>query len=165
MNPISQNLIHDLGDKSAARIGKVRRDEKASYVTDLPHPSGIVKKSKGKISDDELSLCCVNYLHHIGKELCHNPDTGKATKCSCLMELVEDDSASSLAAILLRVHSKKDEGVQKELIHEWERSAAVRFLFEHNRKKRKNEKKKFKGERKRGRIYALSGVYRDDGTV
>jgi hypothetical protein len=81
------------------------------------------------------------------------------------MELVEDDSVTSLAAILLRVHSRKDQVVQKELIHEWERSAAVSFLFEQNRKKRQNKKKKFKGERKRGRIYALSAVYREDGTA
>ena len=101
MDPNSQNIIHDLGDNSAARIRKVRRDEKVSSATILYHPGDIVKKRKGMICGDELSLCCVNYMCRIVKELCQNPDNSKVTKFSCLMQLIEDDNVTSLAVILL----------------------------------------------------------------
>ena len=164
----STNLIHNIGDESSARIGKVRRDEKMAVGTEILHPDDVVKKSKQKkivLCDDELYVSCVDYLRHIGKEVCHNPDSGEATKCSCLMELLEDDNMTSTAGILLRVHSRRNDEVKKEFIQEWERCAAVSFLFEQNRKKRKNNKKKFKGERKRGRVYTLSAVYHEDGTA
>ena len=70
-----------------------------------------MKKGKGKICDDEMSVSCVNYLSHICKNPCQNPDNGLVSKCSCLMELVKDHDMISTAEIILRVYSQRDEKI------------------------------------------------------
>ena len=113
----NNNLIHAFGNDSSAKIGKVRREEKASSAPNLIHPIVMLQNSKPKLSDDELSLCCENYIEGIGLEVCSNPNNGKETKYDCLVELLEDEYVESAAASLLRVHSRRDDKVRKEFIH------------------------------------------------
>ena len=160
----NNNLIHAFGNESSAKIGKVRKEEKASSAPNLIHPIVMLQNSKTKLSDDELSLCCENYIEGIGLEVCSNPDNGKETKCDCLAQLVEDEDVKLAAVMLLKVHSRRDDKVRKEFVHEWERNALICSIFEQKRKKRKDPRKKFKGERKRGRVYSLSAVFDKDGT-
>ena len=82
------------------------------------------------MTNDELSLCCVDYRTLIGKKLCCNVDNGGETKCSCLVELTEDDDLVAVAATMLRVHSRRDELMRKEYIYEWEQNVSVRSLID-----------------------------------
>ena len=85
-------------------------------------------------------------------------DKRQQTKCSCIMDLDEDEDLFLSAQALLEVHVRRDEGVRKEFLFEWERNAYIRSIVETKRKKRKT-KRKFKGDQKRGRVYPLSGVF------
>ena len=75
------------------------------------------------------------------------------------------DDLATAASTLLRVHSRRDELMQKELIYEWEQNASVPLFIDQKRKKRKRKKRIFKGLPKRGRMYTISGVYCDDGSL
>ena len=102
-------------------------------------------------------------MHHIAKKKCCNVDKRQQTKCSCIMDLDEDEDLFLSAQALLEVHVRRDEGVRKEFLFEWERNAKIRSIVETKRKKRK--KRKFKGDQKRGRVYPLSGVFHPDGSL
>ena len=90
-------------------------------------------------------------------------DNRKVTKCSCIIELNEDEDLFVYAQALLKVHVRRDEGVRKEFFYEWERNASIRSIVETKRKKRKA--RVFKGDQKRGRVYPLSGVCCSDGSL
>ena len=80
MSQNSVNLIHKIVDESAARIGKKKRDEKLSSTEVLTHPSLVLSKDNKYMSDDEFSLCCIDYISLTSKKLCCNTDNGKATE-------------------------------------------------------------------------------------
>ena len=81
-----------------------------------------------------------------------------------MIKLAGNENMVLATATLMCVHAGRSKETRDEFLTEWERNA-VQYLNVFNRKKHKvTNKIYYKGQRRIGRVYSLSGVFLDDGS-
>ena len=105
---------------------------------------------------------CSSYLSHIVSKHCTFKD--QVANYNYMIKLAGNEDMFLATATLMCVHDGRNKETQNEFLTEWERNA-VQYLNVFNIKKRKaTNKKHYKGQRRIGRVYSLSGVFLDDGS-
>ena len=108
-------LKHKSGDESTVTIGYHKKDDYSASTKVSPHLNKLITKSKVKISNDRLSICCSRHLEGISKLVCHNLNTEEPTKYTCIMELCQDEDITSAAETLPRSYLRRNDYLKKKV--------------------------------------------------